>query len=469
MESVFNQGCFENLLSQYKNHEKDKANNLKLLNEKIIGQRKIINQINLQNDDSFYKHLADGHQKLSVDEGKKYALQVQSFFRKLEEEKLPKRKRNNPRVLARRKKREESLKCLFEDREKIMRTPFQNPIFKRFGWKEGVKIYAFERTDVGVYIIPKPGLVIGEGMFKKGKLIYELFSNKFFLRMTTQNEGEVISMMKEPQIQGRFKKKELVEFKHSYFHRSKKGFTKCVMIFEFCNAGNLEVFILKHRGKKLTNVIREQLKHILHDDLLGLVILSREGVFHRDLKPANILLNEDEKGKLEGKIGDFGHALLKEGETTVGGTPLYMTPDRFIRKFQEEGIYFSEMDFIPQDGLDSLPKNDLWSFGLIIYEILLGSVFYYDLLPDELGEDSDSDNSEEIDQEENLKILLDLVNALDQKKIIDQCMRKEFSHPFEKGLQNFLRQILILNHAERPNAEEAYRLYCNLFKLPIKI
>ena len=81
--------------------------------------------------------------------------------------------------------------------------------------------------------------------------------------------------------------------------------------------------------------------------------MNELGIVHRDLKPANILLSH---GKC--KISDFGFARsLDYGDETVlrsiVGTPLYMSPQ--ILKHQ---TYTS--------------KSDLWSVGLIFYELLHG-------------------------------------------------------------------------------------------------
>lgn len=83
-----------------------------------------------------------------------------------------------------------------------------------------------------------------------------------------------------------------------------------------------------------------------------------EGVLHRDIKPSNIML--DMKGVPY--LTDFGLArLATSGESTMSqdmiiGTPFYMSPE------QGEG----------KKVLDS--RSDLYSFGVVIYELVMGKV-----------------------------------------------------------------------------------------------
>jgi len=88
----------------------------------------------------------------------------------------------------------------------------------------------------------------------------------------------------------------------------------------------------------------------------GLAEAHRLGVVHRDLKPGNIMIDRDGNAK----IMDFGIArsLHARGITGAGmmvGTPEYMSPEQV-------------------EGKDIDERSDIYSLGIILYEMLTGRV-----------------------------------------------------------------------------------------------
>jgi serine/threonine protein kinase/tetratricopeptide (TPR) repeat protein len=125
------------------------------------------------------------------------------------------------------------------------------------------------------------------------------------------------------------------------------------------------------RGIRITDYCDQS--HLTTQDRLELFIkvchavqhAHQKGIIHRDLKPSNILVTLHD-GVPVPKVIDFGIAKATEGRLTDAtvytqlhqfiGTPAYMSPEQ------------AEMS-----GLDIDTRSDIYSLGVLLYELLTGS------------------------------------------------------------------------------------------------
>jgi len=118
---------------------------------------------------------------------------------------------------------------------------------------------------------------------------------------------------------------------------------------EFVPGEDLKSFI--HRSKQLNIGTAISIARQVCE---GLEEAHRLGVVHRDLKPGNIMIDKDG----DAKIMDFGIARSLSGKGITGagvliGTPEYMSPEQV-------------------DGKEVDQRSDLYSLGIILYEMVTG-------------------------------------------------------------------------------------------------
>ncbi|NOT04676.1 MAG: protein kinase [Anaerolineales bacterium] len=162
----------------------------------------------------------------------------------------------------------------------------------------------------------------------------------------------------DPQFIGRFQQEAKVLAKLQHPH--------ILPIFDFGEADDYTYIVMPFiEGGTLVNLMRgeplplAQIRRVISQVGDALEYAHLHSLIHRDVKPSNILI--DERGNC--LLMDFGLAKIVEGSlhlTTSGmimGTPAYMSP--------EQGL---------GEGLDT--RTDVYSLGVILYEMAVGRVPY---------------------------------------------------------------------------------------------
>lgn len=109
----------------------------------------------------------------------------------------------------------------------------------------------------------------------------------------------------------------------------------------------------------------DRVANLMHQVLTSLREAHNIGVLHRDLKPANLMLFDHAGASDQVKLLDFGVAKLlrsqkkrekleddTDGDVLIG-TPRYMSPEQIL-------------------GVELDPASDVYSFGLVVYELITG-------------------------------------------------------------------------------------------------
>jgi len=195
-------------------------------------------------------------------------------------------------------------------------------------------------VPIGKYILTE---VIGKGSFSLVYKANHIETNEIFAIkvVSTKNLSTKIIDSLENEI------KIMLKINHDNIvrlHETIKTKNHICLILDYCYE-DLNKYI-KRNGR----LSEKQTKNFITQISCGLYFLNKLNLIHRDLKPHNILISES--GNI--KIADFG--FVKEYDSnnmldTLCGSPIYMAPEILQHK--------------KYDG-----KVDLWSLGVILYEMV---------------------------------------------------------------------------------------------------
>lgn len=185
---------------------------------------------------------------------------------------------------------------------------------------------AFSNIYKGENINTKMPVAVKEMPFDKIKKIKENIKREFTLLKTIDHPN-------------------IIKLYDVYFDESSKNIYFMIDLYE---RGDLSTFL---NGKKIKEKYTKNYMRQIKD---GLEYLYNKKILHRDLKPQNILVSKENTLV----ITDFGFARYFDNDVmlqTICGSPLYMAPEILLKKKYNN-------------------SSDLWSVGVILYEMLYGSV-----------------------------------------------------------------------------------------------
>ena len=185
--------------------------------------------------------------------------------------------------------------------------------------------------------------VIYKGTHRYNKKVYAIkeisYENLNKIKNTIKREFTVMKKLNHPNI---------IKLHEVFFDSENKN---VYLVLDYYEKGDLFNFL---KGKPLKE---KYTKKYMRQLASGLKYLHENNIIHRDLKLKNILVTNSN----DIVISDFGFARDGDSNTmfdTLCGSPMYMAPEIMNHKFYDN-------------------KSDLWSVGVIMYELLFGTTPYH--------------------------------------------------------------------------------------------
>lgn len=133
------------------------------------------------------------------------------------------------------------------------------------------------------------------------------------------------------------------------------------------------VIVAEHYEKSLKDLLKqrkpvspEKVLQVAYEVLEGLEFMNKHGMVHRALSPNNVLLDRADKVKL----AKFGLYHMTDHGADVDfpiGYPSYLPPEVIA-----QGCFYSSEPSINEAPQPSGPKTDVWSLGVLLFELCVG-------------------------------------------------------------------------------------------------
>lgn len=196
---------------------------------------------------------------------------------------------------------------------------------------------------------------------------------------------------------------------HGYSLKDFEGNDYVTLLLDYAENGSLADYLKKVRRGKVCNLDNTAKQKILVGVACAMMYLHKHNVIHRDLKPGNILLDEN----LKPLVSDFGLSRFYSDEASKSktgcvGTISYMAP---------EVMTDTKYDI----------KADVYSFGILMYEIITDSIPYQNEKP------------------------FTLMN-----KIKYENLRPQFNVQLKESLQLLIEQCWSSDPKDRPTFDEIF-------------
>ena len=193
---------------------------------------------------------------------------------------------------------------------------------------------------------------------------------------------------------------------------------------EYCPGGDLVPLLGKNDSRT---------PRICYDILLGLDALHKKGKVHRDLKPENVLFKQNGNAALTdfGISGDRTHRLTQRNifgkPNQIFGTYAYMPPEQVNRV---------------RGGATVLPTTDIFSFGVLVYQLLTGNLPFGSL---ESHNDLAEYQKRGKDGQWNRGALQNVKNGQQWMRLIDCCLKPDFRQRCQ-NVQEVMKDLPIQEH-----------------------